>query len=174
MKASGSRSTTSYLSCRRLAAICAPVASEMSRSAEAPPVRTPTRIFFTRSPFADELDLRHELYPEALGDLVLANGHELTDIGRARVTDVDDEVRVLLAHHRATDPPALEPGGLDEPTGVIGRRVAKDGPRIGLRERLLLDALVRHLLDPAHRGRAVAGLAAEAGAHAHNRRSLER
>src|SRR6185503_9299196 len=47
MRASGSRSTVSKRSAGRLAAICAPVASEMSRSADAPPVRMPTRTFFT-------------------------------------------------------------------------------------------------------------------------------
>src|SRR2546428_9339868 len=46
MSASGSRSRTSYLSFGSSRSICAPVASEMSRSADAPPVSTPTRIFF--------------------------------------------------------------------------------------------------------------------------------
>ena len=45
MNASGSSSTTSKRLGSRLAAICAPVAREMSRSADAPPVSTPTRIF---------------------------------------------------------------------------------------------------------------------------------
>src|SRR5438105_4701190 len=47
MNASGSRRTTSNLSAGSERWICAPAASEMSRSADAPPVRTPTRIFFT-------------------------------------------------------------------------------------------------------------------------------
>src|SRR5438105_14389994 len=46
MNASGSSRTTSNLSAGSERLICAPAASEMSRSADAPPVSTPTRIFF--------------------------------------------------------------------------------------------------------------------------------
>ena len=81
---------------------------------------------------------------------------------------------MLGAHHRAADGLALEPGGLDEAAREVARRVPKDRSSIRLRERLLLDPLVGHLLDPFDRVRAIAAFPAEARADAHDRRALER
>src|SRR5438874_7149727 len=200
MKASGSSSTTSKRLGSRLAAICAPVASEMSRSAEAPPVSTPTRILFNlwpparrraqgwtsrssrqsrsslvlfSSPTPNQLDLRNELHVEFLRDFALDERHEGSDVVRGRAVRIHDEVRVFGADHRATDGLALEARGFDEPAGVVAGRVAEDRAGIRLRERLLFDPLVRHLLDPLHRVRAVAGPPAEARADADDRRALQ-
>ena len=57
---------------------------------------------------------------------------------------------------------------------MVAGRVAEDRAGVRLGERLLLHALVRHLLDLAHRRRAVALGAAEARPHADDRRALER
>ena len=81
---------------------------------------------------------------------------------------------MLGAHHRAADGLAFEPGGLDEAAREVARRVPKDRSSIRLRERLLLDPLVGHLLDPFDRVRAIAAFPAEARADAHDRRALER
>src|SRR5438105_2615002 len=240
MNASGSRSTTSYLSAGSSRAICAPVASEMSRSADAPPVRTPTRIFFMgcappaprlasgscrasgivllaasptpaarhvrpcgapacagpsgsriggrlpcarhplaqtprrASPLTHQLDFGHELDAELLANGVLAERHERSYVVGRRVADIDDEVRVLGAHHRAALGGTFETSRFDEPSGVIAGRVAKDRAGVRLRQRLLGHALVRDLLDPSHRARSVAGCAAEPGAKHDGRRLLER
>jgi hypothetical protein len=81
---------------------------------------------------------------------------------------------VLLADHRAADRVPFQAGGLDEPPGEVARWVTEDRPRVGLRKRLLLDPLVRDLLDPLHRVRTIAGPAAEPRAEANDRRSLKR
>src|SRR5690349_3134271 len=108
-----------------------PVASEIARSADAPPASTPTRTRRVavirrgpgrvarscRLPIAGELDLEGELDPVPPGDLVAHEVGQLPDVGRRPGLVVDDEVRVLLAHDRAADPPPLQAGGLDELAG---------------------------------------------------------
>ena len=56
---------------------------------------------------------------------------------------------------------------------MVAGGVAEDRAGIRLRERLLFDPLVRHLLDPLHRVRAVAGPPAKARADADDRRALQ-
>src|SRR6266851_7107681 len=121
-----------------------PLTSEICRSAEAPPISTPTRIllFAIHVPLSHELDLGDEVHAEAGLHLGLAPAHERADVGRARVTGVDDEVRVLPAHDRVADPGTLQAGGLDEPPGVVARRIAEDRARVRLRQRLLRDPFV--------------------------------
>src|SRR6266850_3631328 len=214
MSASGSRSTTSYLSFGNTRWICAPAANEISRSADAPPVSTPTRIFFigcarhcrvrqprvlpgisgvalslagglpmdtareyavemgplhphrshatrlapspadwrTRrrsgaSPLAHQLNLGDEVDVELRFHFGTAAIHQRLHVLRGSIADVHDEVRMLRAHHRAALDGALETGRLDEPPGVVARRVAEDRAGVRLRERLLGDALVGDLLD---------------------------
>src|SRR6266849_5246438 len=140
----------------------------------APPTRRRSARRPGFSPLPHELDLGNELHPEFLGDLLLDERHQGTDVVGRRPARVDDEVRVLGAHHRAADGPALEASGLDEPAGEVTGRVAEDRSGVGLREWLLLDALVRHLLYPLDGVRTIADLPAEARADADNRRALER
>src|SRR6267378_8427854 len=142
----------------------------MSRSAEAPPVRMPTRMRFApeveevtircaprvtrrepraaagpaapfRSPFAHELNFGNELDAELLAHFSLAALHELAHVVRRRIADIDDEVRVLRAHDRAALGRALQPGGFDQAAGMIARRVPEDRAGVRLRERLFRDPL---------------------------------
>src|SRR5438445_739586 len=235
MNARGSSSTISKRAGSRLAAICAPAASEMSRSADAPPVSTPTRMRcvggpefllnlrpsarrhapggLTRSsrqsrsslvsfggsqspafgqetrprrvdsllpaeplvarliwwlPLAHELDLGDEAHAEAAFDLGLTELHQGSDIVGARVAGVDDEVRVLLADHRAADPLAFEARRFDQTPGVVSRWIAEDRAGVGLRQGVLLHAFIRHLFDAPNGSRPIAVGDEQVGTTAHH------
>jgi hypothetical protein len=65
---------------------------------------------------------RLEAHAESLLDGVPREPHA-HDVRSGRITAVDDEVRVELAHLRAARDRSLETRGLDEPTRAVARRV---------------------------------------------------
>src|SRR5437773_11183419 len=97
------------------------------------------------SPLPHQFAFWNEIDVDPLSNVPLATLHQVLHVHGARIPNVDDEVRVLRAHHRAADGRAFQPGGLDQATRVIARRIAKDRSGIRLRERLFPDALVRDL-----------------------------
>ena len=85
---------------------------------------------------ADELDLVAQLDAEPIrhrGAHVVA---ERADVGGAAAAVGDDEVRVELADPRAAETVALQPGGLDEPAGVVVGWVAEDAAGVLVGQRL--------------------------------------
>src|SRR5207253_2446211 len=91
-----------------------------------------------------------------------------------RGAGIDDEVRVPLAHHRAAHGATLQAGGLDEPAGMVHRRIAENRTGVGQRQRLLRHTLVGHLLDAAHGVRPITDAAAKSRPDADHRRALQR
>ena len=61
---------------------------------------------------------------------------ERANVGRASAAVGDDEVRVQVADARAADALPLQARGVDEPAGVIARRIAEDAPGVLVGERL--------------------------------------
>src|SRR5271155_468720 len=69
------------------------------------------------------------------------------EIGRGRIAVVDDEVRVFLGHRGVADPEALQVGGVDEPRGVIARRVGEHRAAAPFTDRLRRLAALEQLAD---------------------------
>src|SRR6187455_1862870 len=112
---------------RRASSTARPEMSEISRSAEGPPMRTatlPSRLGMTRLPddphFADQHDARARL------DRRLHVVHERLQVGGRCRAGVHDEVGVLRRHLRAADGEALQSARFDEPRRVVAFRIAED------------------------------------------------
>src|SRR5579872_6561782 len=68
-------------------------------------------------PFEDDAELRLD----AAADLFA----EPFQIGGGRIAGVDQEIGVLLRHHRAAAPQSATAGGVDQPPGAVARRIGK-------------------------------------------------
>src|SRR5581483_7248974 len=99
-------------------------------------------------PATHHLDLGLELDAEPSPDLGLHLLDQRAHVGRLRAALVDDEVAVELADHRMADARALEPGGLDEASRGIARRVLEDAAAVLRLDRLRFIALAG---QPRHR-----------------------
>ena len=130
-----------------------PDMSEISRSADGPPISTATlpnsahgAIGGARLPD----DLRHfgRRARTPVSRLRAPSSRTCSisasmSAARRRAARVDDEVRVLLRHARAADRVALEAAGLDQARRVVAGRIAEHAAGVRQSQRLRRDALAR-------------------------------
>jgi hypothetical protein len=72
---------------------------------------------------ADDAHLGLERDAAAVLHAGLHMADQLLDLAGARLAQIDDEIGVLLRHHRIADAIALQARGLDQPRGVIPGRI---------------------------------------------------
>src|SRR5258706_11680649 len=147
---------------RSASRIARPEISEMSRSAEGPPISTATLPkSLAMDAIPDDAHFANEVDAGFRGDRRVHVIDERLDVGRARSTGIHDEVRMLRRHLRAPDRMALQPARLDEARGVVAFGIAKDAARVRLVERLRGDAAREELAHARHRLLLVAWLESE-------------
>src|SRR5438105_10466395 len=125
-----------------------PERSEISRSADGPPMSTATlpNCFAMASRSAIAAPLAHDAHLEHQVHAVLREHRRMhvfddrLDVGGGRVPEVHDEVGVLRRDLRPAHCVALEAARFDQARGVVARRIAEDASRVGLAERLRGDA----------------------------------
>src|SRR5258708_855240 len=174
-------STPRFFSALRTAS---PLKSEISRSLESPPKSTAVlpkslaeaarRMALSLSRlmpvlpgsrrFSDDAHFGVECNAALCGDGLLHVQNHCLDVGGTRRPMIDDEIGVLLRHRGIADAKSFQARGLDQPRGVIARRVGEHRPATPLADWLRLAPLVEEFLD----GVGVdAGLALEFQARAH-------
>src|SRR5450631_630544 len=109
---------------------CCAVMTDTSCSTERLPKNTPTftcsATLPTRCRTAENDDLLLELDPELLVHGVPRHVHQVQDVGRRRVVDVDDEIRVFGRDLRTPGSEALEARCLDKPARLVVGRILED------------------------------------------------
>src|SRR6185503_13355683 len=151
-RSAGSNGCASTPRERSASSTARPEMSEISRSAEGPPMSTATRpksLAMARLPH--DADLADQSDPGARFDRRLHMVDERLDVVSGRATRVHDEIRVLRRHQRATDGEALEAACFDEPRGVVAHRVAKDAAGVRLVQGLRGHAPREELANTRHR-----------------------
>ena len=68
-------------------------------------------------------------------------------VGRRRISVIDNEVRVFLGHRGIADAKTLQARRVDEPRGVIARRIGKNRPATPFANRLRRLAALEQLAD---------------------------
>src|SRR5438034_6224359 len=108
------------------------------------------------SKFSQQFDLRFQLNSELLRDQRVYLVHQGQHVGRGRVPGVHDVIGMNLGHLRGPNLQPLAAGEVDQPSGVVPRRIAEDtagtGGADGLSGGAMRQPLVGAPLD--HVGRA--------------------
>src|SRR5258708_32654923 len=160
-RSAGSNACASTRLPRSAASTALPDMSEISRSAEGPPISTATlpkeslKLFPDNSHFTDQLDTG--LREHGRLDVV----HHRLDVLRGGASQVHDEIGVLRRDPRAADREALQPPRLHHPPPVAPPRTPEDAARVALVQRLRGHALGKQRADAPHRRGFLAGLERE-------------
>src|SRR5271165_7596782 len=142
-RSSKSSCTVGYISSSNAATTPAPVCRLISRSAESPPITTAILgrvIVVVRLP-SEKMYFQFQFHPVLGLDRLAHALDQRQHVCIRRAAAVDDEVRVLVRHLCAAPMPALAPGRLDEPGGVVAWRVAENAAGVRQLERLRGSAL---------------------------------
>src|SRR5687768_2050370 len=103
-RSAGSKGCASTPFERRASSTARPDMSEISRSAEGPPMSTATRPKpLAIGALSHDTNLAHEAHARLRGDRRLDVVHHRLDVRRARAAEVHDEIRVLRRDLRAAD-----------------------------------------------------------------------
>src|SRR5258706_2193840 len=160
-RCAGSNACASTRLPRSAASTALPEMSEISRSAEGPPISTATLPTESLKLFPDNPHFTGELDPGLREHRRAHVVHHRFDVRRRRISQVHDEVGVLRRDLRAADREALQSARLDQPRRVVSRRVAEDAAGVGLVQRLRGHALGKQRADAPHRAVFLAGLEPE-------------
>ena len=109
-----------------------------------------------------DLHFAHQLNTRLRAHRRLHVINHVFDIGGCRGAGIDDEIRMLRRHLRATDRESLQSARFNQACRKIARRITKCRTGVWFVERLRRHALGEQFLDAGLRGRCIARQEAEA------------